>query len=139
LAQAILSVLAVAVLSLGVAVRSHALDNRPPFSPIDVNAAGFLQPPAAAPTATGATPAATGVTPVVSTVVPRSDVVTPEGAMAERTVSSSSAGEADGGGSSNPFSGVRGGFIGAGIGVGAFLLVAALVAAARAGLRRVRP
>jgi hypothetical protein len=34
---------------------------------------------------------------------------------------------------------VRGGFIGAGIGVGAFLLVAALVAAARAGLRRVRP
>jgi hypothetical protein len=85
------------------------------------------------------TPAATGVTPVVSTVVPRSDVVTPERAMAERTVSSATAGEADSSGSSHPFSGVRGGLIGAGIGVGAFVVVAALVAAARAVLRRVRP
>ena len=139
MARAILSVLVVAVLSFGVALASYALSNRPPFSPIDVNAAGSLQTPAATPVVTAPTPAATVVTPVVSTVVPRSDAVTPERATAEKTVSTSSAEEADGGGSSRPFSGVRGALIGAGIGFGAFLLVVTLVAAARAAIRRAAP
>ncbi len=137
--QVILSVLAAAVLSFGATLTSYALSNRLPFPPVDVDTADLFQTPTATPVITPPTPAATGVTPVVSTVVPRSDVVTPEGAMAERTVSSATARGADSGGSFNPFSGVRGALIGAGIGVGAFLLVAALVAAARAGLRRVKP
>ena len=139
MARAILSVLVVAVLSFGVASASHALNNRPPTLPAETVTPNLLHTPAATPTTSAPTPAATGVTPVVSTVAPRPDIVTPESATAERTTSTSAAGEPDEGGSSSPFAGVRGGLIGGGIGFGVFLLVVALVVATRAGLRRVRP
>jgi len=85
------------------------------------------------------TRAATVVTPVVATVIPAEEVVTPLTGMAEVTTGSAQQIGDDPEGSSNPFTGVRGGFIGAGIGFGAFVVVGALVAAARAVLRRVRP
>lgn len=82
------------------------------------------------------TPAATVVSPVVATVVPVENVVTPITGMAEARIGSAQqAGEAAGG-SDNLFTGVRGGLIGAGIAVGAVLVVTAAIRGARAALRR---
>lgn len=82
------------------------------------------------------TPAATVVTPTVATVVPVESVVTPITDMAEASVGSAQQAGDDAGGSDNLFTGVRGAFIGAGIGVGAVALIAAVVAATRAIARR---
>ena len=86
----------------------------------------------------GAPPIVTVVNPGVVTVVPQQTVVAPiQSTVEERTEDASLglAGEQSGG---NLFTGVRGGFIGAGIAFGVVLALAVAVAAVRRGFNRVR-
>ena len=86
----------------------------------------------------GAPPIVTVVNPGVVTVVPQQTVVAPiQSTVEERTEDASRglAGEQSGG---NLFTGVRGGFVGAGIGLAIVTAAMAAVAAVRQGYRRLR-
>lgn len=76
-------------------------------------------------------PIATVVTPVVATVTPVEDVVTPITGMAEASTGSAQRVGSEAEGSDNPFSGVRGGFIGAAIALGLVVLATVAVRGAR--------
>ncbi|MEE9286007.1 MAG: hypothetical protein V3V35_09820 [Dehalococcoidia bacterium] len=84
------------------------------------------------------TPVATVVIPVVATVVAGESVVTPVTGVAEATTGSAQPDADGGGGAGSLFSGVRGGFIGAGIALGVVLALTAVVRGARSILRRSR-
>lgn len=87
---------------------------------------------------TAPTPVATVVTPVVVTVVPVEQVVTPLTGMAEAETTAVEQGAADEGSSSSVFSGVRGGFIGAGIAIGLVMVATVIVRGARVLVRQRR-
>ena len=86
----------------------------------------------------GPTPIVTVVKPGVVTVVPQQTVVAPIQSTAEARTEDASLGLAEEQAGGNIFTGVRGGFIGAGIGFGAVLALAAAVAAVRRGYIRLR-
>ena len=81
-------------------------------------------------------PTTTAVTPIVVTVVPSESTVTPLEGQAEASTAPLNESPAGRQNSSNPFAGVRGGFIGAGIGIGLVVVATAAVRGARAVARR---
>lgn len=83
-------------------------------------------------------PVPTVVTPVVKGVNPVEKVVTPITGMAEAETSAVEPGAADEGSSSSVFSGLRGGFIGAGIALGLVVVATVVIRGARRAFRRVR-
>ena len=89
-------------------------------------------------TETAPTPVATVVTPVVVTGVPVEQVVTPLTGMAEAETAAVEQGAADEGSSSSVFTGVRGGFIGAGIAIGLVMVATVIVRGARALVKQRR-
>ncbi len=90
----------------------------------------FAQTPTDAPAVS--TPINDVVPPVVSTILPNVEEVRPESSQAEASTGRVEGDPIEAGGSGSPFTGVRGGFIGAGIGLGAVALIAAVAVGARA-------
>ncbi len=86
----------------------------------------------------GPTPVTTAVQPVVAIVVPVETIVTPVQSAAEASTEAAGDAPAQQSGD-NLFTGIRGGLIGAGIGLGVVLVAAIIVNASRRVLRRSRP